>query len=73
MLWDLAACPFIKHDLTIDHLIQRLIVTSRQKKGSYAVLTAAARGDIPLIGYLSNSILKLTYFPPVSSSLMIAS
>jgi len=42
MLRNFAACGFIEHDFTEYRLIQRLIVVSRQKKGCYAVLTAAA-------------------------------
>ena len=42
MLWNFTACLLIEHHLTEHRLIQRLIVVSRQKKGCYAVLTAAA-------------------------------
>ena len=42
MLRNFTACLLIEHHLTEHRLIQRLIVVSRQKKGCYAVLTAAA-------------------------------
>ena len=42
MLRNFTACLLIEHHLTEHRLIQRLIVVSRQKKGCYAVLAAAA-------------------------------
>jgi len=42
MLRNFTTCLLIEHHLTEHRLIQRLIVVSRQKKGCYAVLTAAA-------------------------------
>ena len=42
MLRNFTTCLLIEHYLTEHRLIQRLIVVSRQKKGCYAVLTAAA-------------------------------
>ena len=42
MLRNFTTCHLIEHYLTEHRLIQRLIVVSRQKKGCYAVLTAAA-------------------------------
>ena len=42
MLRNFTTCLLIEHHLTEHRLIQRLIVVSRQKKGCYTVLTAAA-------------------------------
>lgn len=46
---------------------------NRQQERRYAVLASAARGNIFRAAHRSNSILKLTYLPPVSSSRIIAS
>ena len=42
MLRNFTTCLLIEHHLTEHRLIQRLIIVSRQKKGCYTVLTAAA-------------------------------
>ena len=70
---DFAACVLIKHDLTENRLVQRLIMLCRQQERRYAVLTSTARGNIFRAAHRSNSILKLTYLPPLSSSRITAS
>ena len=70
---DFAACVLIKHDLAENCLVQQLIVLCSQQERRYTVLASAARGNILRADHRSNSILKLTYLPPVSSSRMIAS
>ena len=70
---DFTACVLIKHNLTENRLVQRLIVLCRQQERRYAVLASAARGNILRAAHRSNSILKLTYLPPLSSSRITAS
>ena len=70
---DFTACVLIKHDLAENRLVQRLIVLCRQQERRYTVLASAARGNILRVDHRSNSILKLTYFPPLSSRRMTAS
>jgi len=70
---DFAACVLIKHDLAENCLVQRLIVLCSQQERRYAVLASAARGNILRAAHRSNSTLKLTYLPPLSSSRITAS
>ena len=70
---DFTACVLIKHDLTENRLVQRLIMLCSQQERRYAVLSSAARGNILRADHRSNSILKLTYLPPLSSRRMTAS
>ena len=70
---DFTACVLIKHDLAENRLVQRLIVLCRQQERRYTVLASAARGNILRADHRSNSILKLTYLPPLSSRRMTAS
>ena len=70
---DFAACVFVEHDLTENRLVKRLIVLCSQQERRYTVLASAARGNILWAGHRSNSILKLTYLPPLSSRRITAS
>ena len=70
---DFAACVFVEHDLTEHGFIQRFIVLCSQQKGCHTILASAARGNILWAAHRSNSILKLTYLPPLSSRRMTAS
>ena len=70
---DFAACVLIEHDLAENRLVQRLIVLCSQQERRYAVLASAARCNILWTAHRSNSILKLTYLPPLSSSRITAS
>ena len=70
---DFAACVFVEHDLTENRLVKRLIVLCRQQERRYAVFASAARGNILRAAHRSNSILKLTYLPPLSSRRITAS
>ena len=70
---DFAACILVEHDLAENRLIQRLIVLCCQQERRYAVFASAARGNILRSDHRSNSILKLTYLPPLSSRRMTAS
>ena len=63
----------IKHDFAENRLVQRLIVLRSQQERRYAVLTSTARGNIFRAAHRSNSILKLTYLPPLTSSRITAS
>ena len=73
MLRDFSTDLLIEHHLTVNDLIQRLIVLSRQKDRCNAVFASAARGNISRARHRSNSILKLTYLPSVSSNRITAS
>ena len=70
---DFTACVFVEHDLTENRLVKRLIVLCSQQERRYAVFASAARGNILRTVHRSNSILKLTYLPPLSSSRITAS
>ena len=70
---DFTACVLIKHDFAENRLVQRLIVLCSQQERRYAVFASAARGNILWADHRSNSILKLTYLPPLSSSRITAS
>ena len=70
---EFTACVLIKHDLAENRLIQRFLVLCRQQERRYAVLASAARGNILRAAHRSNSILKLTYLPPLSSRRITAS
>ena len=70
---DFTACVLIKHDLAENCLVQRLIVLCCQQERRYAVFASAARGNILRASHRSNSILKLTYLPPLSSRRITAS
>ena len=70
---DFTACVLIKHDFAENCLVQRLTMLCRQQERRYAVLTSTARGNILRAAHRSNSILKLTYLPPLSSSRITAS
>ena len=70
---DFAACVLIKHDLAENRLVQRLVVLCSQQERRYAVFASAARGNILRAAHRSNSILKLTYLPPLSSRRITAS
>ena len=70
---DFTACIFVEHDLTEHGFIQRFIVLCSQQERRYAVFASAARGNILRTVHRSNSILKLTYLPPLSSSRITAS
>ena len=70
---DFTACVLIKHDFAENRLVQRLIVLYCQQERRYAVFSSAARGNILRTAHRSNSILKLTYLPPLSSSRITAS
>ena len=70
---DFTACVLIKHDFAENCLVQRLIVLCCQQERRYAVFASAARGNILRAVHRSNSILKLTYLPPLSSSRITAS
>ena len=70
---DFAACILVEHDLAENRLVKRLIVLCRQQERRYAVFASAARGNILRAAHRSNSILKLTYLPPLSSSRITAS
>ena len=70
---DFTACVFVEHDLTEHGFIQRFIVLCSQQKGCHTILASAARGNILWAAHRSNSILKLTYLPPLSSRRMTAS
>jgi len=70
---DFTACVLIKHDFAENCLVQRLIVLCSQQKGCHTILASAARGNILWAAHQSNSILKLTYLPPLSSSRITAS
>lgn len=63
----------IKHDFTEYRFIKWLVMLSRQQQGCHTVFASAARGNIHRAAHRSNSILKLTYLPPVSSSRITAS
>ena len=73
MFRDFTACVLIKHDLAENRLVQRLIVLCSQQERRYTVLASAARGNILRAAHRSNSILKLTYLPPLSSRRITAS
>ena len=73
MFRDFAACILVEHDLAENRLVQRLIVLCRQQERRYAVFASAARGNILRAAHRSNSILKLTYLPPLSSRRITAS
>ena len=70
---DFTACVLIKHDFAENCLVQRLIVLYCQQECRYAVFASAARGNILRTVHRSNSILKLTYLPPLSSRRITAS
>ena len=70
---DFTACVLIKHDFAENCLVQRFLVLCRQQERRYAVLASTARGNILWAGHRSNSILKLTYLPPLSSRRITAS
>lgn len=70
---DFTACILVEHDLAENRLVQRLIVLCSQQKGCHTILASAARGNIFRAAHRSNSILKLTYLPPLSSSRITAS
>ena len=70
---DFTAHVLIEHDLTERNLVQRFVVLCCQKQRRNAVLASAARGNIFRAAHRSNSILKLTYLPPLSSRRITAS
>ena len=70
---DFTACVLIKHDFAENCLVQRFLVLCSQQECRYAVFASAARGNILRTVHRSNSILKLTYLPPLSSRRITAS